>query len=119
MSSEFVVARSDELQSGERKIVTVRGIEIGLFRIGDDYYALPNVCTHQFGPICEGKVTRAILADEQHHWQPFYTYEGEIIACPWHNLEFHIPTGQCLAYPKVRLRRYAVKVEGGEVKIVL
>ena len=44
---------------------------------------------------------------------------GEVVACPWHGLEFHIPTGQCLAYRNLRLRHYTVKVNGDEIKIVL
>ena len=119
MSAEYVVARSDELNPGERKIVRVKGVEIGLFRIGDQYYALPNICTHQFGPLCRGKVGMAIVADESSRWEPVFRYDGEVLACPWHALEFHIPTGQCLAYPNVKLRRYMVKVDGNDVKIIL
>ena|SRR5579871_6665460 len=116
---EYVVARADELPPGGRKIVTVRNLEIGLFRLGDEYVALPNVCTHQFGPLCTGKVGATIVATAETDWQPRLAYENEVIACPWHGLEFLIRSGQCLAYPNVRLRRYPVKVEGGEVKLVL
>lgn len=119
MSAEYVVARRDELKPGERKIVQVRGIEIGLFRVGDDYYALPNICTHQFGPLCNGKVGTALIADEASLWEAVFRYDGEVLACPWHALEFHIPTGQCLAYPSVKLRRYTVTVDGDDVKIIL
>ena len=34
-----------------------------------------------------------------------------MIACPWHGLEYHVPTGRCLAYPAHPLRRYAVDVD--------
>jgi nitrite reductase (NADH) small subunit len=119
VSAEYVVARSDELQPGQRKVVKVRGIEIGLFRIGDEYHALPNICTHQFGPLCAGKVGAAIISDRDSAWGPEFRYDGEVVCCPWHGLEFHVPTGQCLAYPETRLRKYTVKVEGDDVKIVL
>jgi nitrite reductase (NADH) small subunit len=116
---EYVIARNDELANGERKIVTIGSAQIGLFRIDDNFYALPNVCTHQFGPLCRGSLGPAIFADASTGWKPEYRLEGQVISCPWHNLEFHVPTGQCLAYPQVHLRKYLVKVEGDEVKIVL
>ena len=39
--------------------------------------------------------------------------EGRIVVCPWHSLEFDITTGQCLAYPRVKLRRYPGDSRGG------
>ncbi len=116
---EHVVARVDELKPGDRKIVTVRGVQIGLFRVGDDYYALPNICWHQYGPVCTGKVGSAIIADASTGWEPQYFYNGEVLTCPWHGLEYRVTTGQCVAYPKVRLRQYPVKVDGDEIKIIL
>jgi len=44
---------------------------------------------------------------------------GEVVACPWRGREFHISTGQCLAYRNLRLRHYTVKVNRDEIKIVL
>ncbi len=116
---EQVVARVGELQPGERKIVTVGRVRIGLFRVGDAYYALPDVCPHQFGPLCSGKVGGAVVASASTDWQPDWAYDGEVVACPWHGLEFHIPTGQCLAYPNLRLRQYPVRVEGDEIVVTV
>jgi nitrite reductase (NADH) small subunit len=45
--------------------------------------------------------------------------DGEVLVCPWHGLEYHIPTGQCLAFPNIKLRRYDVSVEDGQVVIRL
>ena len=117
--AEHVVARVGELRPGDRKLVTIGRVQIGLFRVGDAYYALPNICPHQFGPVCTGKVGGAIVASAATDWQPDWAFDGEVVACPWHGLEFHIPTGKCLAYPDVQLRQYPVKVEGNDVKIVL
>ena len=116
---EYVVARQEELKNGQCKIVTIGNTEIGLFRIDDEYHALPNFCTHQFGPLCRGNLGPALFADASTGWKPVYRHEGQVISCPWHNLEFHVPTGQCLAYPKVRLRKYQVRAEGSEIKILL
>lgn len=119
MPVEYVVATADELPPGGRKIVTIRNLQIGLFRIGNEYYALPNVCTHQFGPLCEGRIGPAIVSSAETEWQPRLVFENEVIACPWHGLEFHIKTGRCLAYPNVRVRSYPIKAEGNEIKVIL
>ncbi|MBI2941489.1 MAG: Rieske (2Fe-2S) protein [Chloroflexi bacterium] len=117
--AEYVVARADELKPGDRKLVAVGRIQVVLFRVGDAYHALPNICPHQFGPICEGKITGAIMANADTGWEPGWFHDGEVLVCPWHGLEFRITTGQCLAYPNVRLRQYPVIVDGDDVKIAL
>jgi nitrite reductase (NADH) small subunit len=117
--AEHIVARADELKPGERKVVTIGRTQIGVFRIGDEYFALPNICPHQFGPLCGGKISGAIIATASTRWEPEWFYDGEVVACPWHGLEFRVTTGQCLAYPNVRLRRYPVTVDGDDVKVVL
>jgi nitrite reductase/ring-hydroxylating ferredoxin subunit len=116
---EHVVALVTELQPGDHKIVTIGRLTIGLFRIGDDYHALPNICPHQYGPLCAGGVGGAVKADASTGWQPTWRYEGEVVTCPWHGLEVHVTTGHCLAYPKIRLRKYRVKIEADEVRVVL
>ena len=110
--ADHVVARVDELGAGERRIVRAGRVEIGVFNVGGRYYALPNVCAHQFGPLCEGKVTGTLVAGAETAWRPAWVQEGEILTCPWHALEFDITTGRCIAYPKVKLRQYPVRVEG-------
>jgi len=51
-------------------------------------------------------------------WAREWALEGEVIACPWHGLEYHVPTGRCLAYPEIRIRRYDVTVEGDDVVVI-
>jgi nitrite reductase/ring-hydroxylating ferredoxin subunit len=43
--------------------------------------------------------------------------EGEILVCPWHALEYDLTTGRCLAYPRVKLRQFPVRVEGEHVVV--
>lgn len=116
--AEHIVARVGELQPGDRKIVTLRGVKVGLFRVGADYYALRSVCPHQYGPVCEGKVSVAVIINAESDWQPTLQLRGDVVACPWHGLEFRISTGECLAFPDVRLRRYPVKIDGDDIKII-
>lgn len=109
----------EELPDGSRRIVDTGRREVGVFNVGGELYALPNVCSHQLGPLCEGKISGTLVTSEENEWVPRWEYEGEVITCPWHGLEFHIKTGRCLAHPEVRLRSYEVLVEDGMVKLLV
>jgi nitrite reductase/ring-hydroxylating ferredoxin subunit len=97
--------------------VVVNGREIGIFHLQDGFYALPNLCPHQIGPLCKGRVSGTLASTAATNWKLQWVNDGEIVTCPWHGLEYHIPTGQCLAYPEIKLRSYEVWVEDGEVKL--
>ncbi|HWE61911.1 MAG TPA: Rieske 2Fe-2S domain-containing protein, partial [Chloroflexota bacterium] len=60
--AEYVVGRIDDLPQGSRRIVRAGRLEIGVFNVEGRYYALPNVCAHQFGPLCEGVITGTLVA---------------------------------------------------------
>jgi len=117
--TEIVVGRVDELPPGTHKVVEAGRRSIGVFNIGGRFYGLPNLCPHQTGPLCEGRcATGTLAADASTGWRPQWVMEDEVIACPWHGLEYHVPTGQCLAYPEITLRRYPVEVRGDEVVVI-
>ena len=117
--AEYVVGTVDELPEGAKRVVKVDGVEIGVFNVKGAYYALPNHCLHQGGPVCEGNVGATILATRASGWKPEFAHEGEILVCPWHGLEFNITTGRCLARRAARLRQYRVKVDGGQIRVVV
>jgi nitrite reductase (NADH) small subunit len=119
MSEAFVVASVAEVPEGRHIVVQVRGREIGVFNVGGRYYALPNACFHQGGPVCRGATSGTVIATAQTGWQRAWAHEGEIVTCPWHALEFNVTTGQCLAYPHRRLPIWEVKVEGTQLVVLL
>lgn len=107
-----------EFPEGSHKVVKIGGREIGIFNIKGEFYGLPNVCPHQTGPLCEGKfLTGTMISNEETDWKPEWIHDEEIIICPWHGLEYHVPTGQCIAFPKIKVRRYEVFLENDKVKV--
>ena len=60
---KHVVATVDEIPPGERKIVEIGGRSLGVFNIKGEFYALRNICPHQGGPLCEGRLTGLVMAD--------------------------------------------------------
>jgi nitrite reductase (NADH) small subunit len=118
--SEIVVGKLADFPQGTHRVVRAGRREIGVFNIGGDLYALPNICPHQTGPLCEGRIaTGTLLANAETDWKRRWVLEDEVIACPWHGLEYHVPTGQCLAYPEITLRRYPVSVRDGDIVVTI
>ena len=118
--TEVVVGRLAEFPAGTHKVVRANGRQIGVFNIAGTLYALPNICPHQTGPLCAGRIaTGTLKADADSGWKPRWVMADEVIACPWHGLEYHVPTGQCLAYPEIALRRYPVSVRDGDVVVTI
>jgi 3-phenylpropionate/trans-cinnamate dioxygenase ferredoxin subunit len=108
-----VVARADEIAPGKSKIVTVKGREIGIFKVGDGYYGLINRCPHQGAPLCRGEIVSRLVAPVPGDYR--LTRPGEMLRCPWHCWEFDIRTGQSLCDPNsVQARAFNVAVEPGK-----
>ena len=115
---KHLVGDLSEFPENSHKVVKVGRREIGIFNIGGEFYGLPNICPHQTGPLCEGKTTTGTLVARKDNDGRFeWDYEGEIVACPWHGLEYHVPTGRCLAFSNIKVRTYEVVVEDGKVKV--
>ena len=117
---EHVVGDVSDFPAGTHRVVRVGRREIGIFNVAGRLYGLPNICPHQTGPLCEGKpALGTLIANAEGNWKFEWVSEGEIVACPWHGLEYHVPSGRCLAFPEISLRRYEVLVEDGKVKVRL
>jgi len=109
---KHVVATTDELPPGTRKLVTIRGREIGIFNVAGDYYALINRCPHEGAALCKGKLVGRMESDKPGEYR--LTRPGEMLRCPWHGWEFDLRTGQSWCDPEhTYVRSYQVSVEPG------
>ena len=109
---KYVVATVDEIRPGQRKLVEVGGLSIGVFNLNGEFFALRNRCPHQGGPLCEGKLWGLLEASRPGEFA--YSRPGEILSCGWHGWEFDVRTGQSWCDPRrLRARTYAVHVEPG------
>ena len=115
--ARHIVGTVAEIPSGQRKIVEVNGISIGVFNVKGTYYALRNRCPHQGAPLCQGSIKGTTLPSPPGEY--IWAREGEILRCPWHGWEFDILTGRSIFNPhKVHVKSYEVSVEplDGETK---
>lgn len=114
--TNYVVATTDEIPPGSRKLVTVRGRNIAVFNVDGDYLAILDRCPHQGGSLCKGKQGGLISSDEPGSYR--YTRKGEIIRCPWHGWEFDLRTGQSYCDPtRSYVKSYTTSVEPGTALI--
>jgi nitrite reductase/ring-hydroxylating ferredoxin subunit len=110
---KVVVAPLAEFKPGDRRIVTIGGRSIGVFRIGDRFYGIRNRCPHQGGPLCVGRLAPWARSSGPGDFR----MEDEItlLACPWHGWEYDIETGQSFLGPgEPGVKSYDVTVEPGD-----
>lgn len=95
----FTVARTTEIVSGRARVVFLRGIEIALFNVNGDFYAVDNLCPHEGGPLVAG------------------TVGGRVLTCPWHRWQFDLKTGCSPVNPAIHVQTYPVQIEDERIKI--
>ena len=114
---ELRLALTDAPAHGERRMVELGGHRIGLYRIGEELHALADRCPHRGAPLCSsGRIATAI---ELRDGRPVLGAPETLVRCPWHKWDFDIATGRCAVDARLRVRRYAVRVEGDEVVVTL
>jgi len=117
LPDKHLVAAVEDIPPGGRKILKVKGREVGVFNLDGEYYALKNVCIHQGARVCLGRVTGTTLPSEVYEFK--YGMEGRILRCPWHGWEYDITTGRSLFDEKVGVVKYPVSVEDGQIYITM
>ena len=96
--------KTREVKPGTSRRVDVDGHRIAIVRIGDDWYAIGDECSHADWSLSEGEV-----------WED----ECEI-ECPKHGSTFSLTTGEPQTLPATQpVRVYAVRVDGDDVLVTL
>lgn len=93
------VCAVEDLKPGEAvKYAAARPVAV--FRVGDDFYATDDTCTHAQSSLSEGYI------------------EGDTVECAFHGARFCLRTGKVLMLPATQpLRTYPVKVDEGQVLV--
>jgi nitrite reductase (NADH) small subunit len=117
--AEHIIGPVSDFPPGSHRVVKIGRVAIGVFNVGGRFHALPNVCPHQFGPLCEGTVNGTTACSAATGWQFAWVRQGEIVTCPWHGIEFDIATGRSLSSPRLKVRTYPIIVESGQVKVTI
>ena len=104
MSVSLTLCKTDELKPGEAKRFDHKGYRIALVRIGDDFYAIGDRCSHADVSLAQGDV-----------------YEKECeIECWKHGSTFSLKTGKAQNLPAIKpVPTYEVAVTDGDVVVTL
>ena len=94
------VAATSDVPVNQCRVFTAGDISIALANVNGEFYAVDNLCTHDNGPLGEGRVDR------------------NTIECPRHGARFDVTDGRATCMPAiVPVRVYPVRVENGELQI--
>jgi 3-phenylpropionate/trans-cinnamate dioxygenase ferredoxin subunit len=99
--AEFIkVANVEDISPGSVKVVNVEDVQVVLCNVGNKFYAVADLCSHDNGPLGEGE-----LIDAE-------------IECPRHGARFDLVTGNPTCLPAViPIPVYEVEVRGQEIWI--
>ena len=100
---DFVrAAKLSELDATDRLLVEVDDRIVALFKVDGEVFCIDDVCTHDGGPLSDGKL------------------ENHTIACPRHGAKFDIRTGKALTMPATEdTLAHQVQVRDGWVWVKL
>ena len=113
MAERRILAEVKEIPPGERKLVKVGKREIGIFNVDGQFHAFANVCVHEGGPVCLGKIGGTNLPSDTHTY--VRGMEGRVIRCPWHRWEFNLVDGRAVFDERIKLVKYDTQVKDGKV----
>jgi nitrite reductase (NADH) small subunit/3-phenylpropionate/trans-cinnamate dioxygenase ferredoxin subunit len=98
--SEFEsVGKVADFEDGRGRAVPVDGRMVAVFRRGDQWYAIDDLCPHMGASLAEGYV------------------EDDTVTCPWHAWRFCIKDGAWEDNPRVKVECFEVKIEGDDVLV--
>lgn len=90
------------IKPGERFVMEIEGNGIILFCVGDEYYAINHICSHEYQFLDNAEL------------------EGYQITCPAHGAKFDIRNGNALSLPAVeKIQSFPVRVIDGMIEILI
>lgn len=95
---EVPVSRLEDLPANTARHVKVGKNDIALARVGDEVFAISNLCRHAFGPLSEGFV------------------DGYFLVCPWHGWRYDVRDGTT-DHPNADVRTFPVSISDGVVHV--
>jgi 3-phenylpropionate/trans-cinnamate dioxygenase ferredoxin component len=101
----FVMALQRVCSRSELAVAGVRRLEeppVAVFSVEGKYFAISDVCTHEWARLSDGEV------------------DGEIVTCPLHGACFSLSTGEALSLPAIDpVETFAVVVQGDDIFVEL
>lgn len=101
MAEWIDVAPEAELVPGTFRVVDVDDVMVAVFNLDGAFYAIEDVCTHDYGQLTGGPI------------------DHDEITCPRHGARFNIKTGEAMCPPAYEpVATFRVRVEQGIVQVI-
>ncbi len=102
MTEYVTVAVASDVRPGRTRAVELGSLCLLLCNVDGSFYAVADVCTHDRGPLGEGRL------------------RGSTIECPRHGARFDVRDGSVVAPPAVRaLPTFTVRVVEDQVEVAV
>ncbi len=99
MALQRVCSRSELLPGGVKRLDEP---PIAVFSVEGSYFAISDVCTHEWARLSDGQV------------------DGETVTCPLHGACFSLSTGEALSLPAIEpVETFAVVLQGDDIYVEL
>ena len=100
MSDWVNVTAEDQLADGERIVVDVDDVNVVIFNLNGEFFAIEDICSHDGSEIASGCL------------------KGSEIECPRHGARFNIRTGEVTAPPAYEpIDTFPVQVVEGVIQV--
>jgi 3-phenylpropionate/trans-cinnamate dioxygenase ferredoxin subunit len=91
---------TDQVRTGTSRRCVLDGDAVLVCNVGGEFFAIADVCTHDHGPLGDGKL------------------RGNVIECPRHGARFDVRDGAVKAPPAIRaVTTFPVRVRDGNVEV--
>jgi len=102
MAEKVLVAPKEEFGSGSYKTVFAANTNVAVFNLGDEFFAIEDVCTHDGGQLTGGEVG------------------GEEVICPRHGARFCIKDGEARTPPAFEdVETFDTEIQDGNVYVLI
>jgi nitrite reductase/ring-hydroxylating ferredoxin subunit len=88
-----------DVPEGAGQEVVADGRIFAVYNLTGEFHVLDGICPHAGGPLGKGSL------------------RGDVVTCPWHGWQFHIPTGQHALTPRICARRYNTRIQNGQLQV--
>jgi ferredoxin-nitrite reductase len=86
--------KAQDIAEGRAKLLRARGEEMAVFKSDGQLYGIQNICPHEGGQLCNGRV------------------EAGQVVCPLHGYKFDLKTGACATDPKLKVKVFRLVAQG-------
>jgi len=93
------VCKVGDIPEGQGQAFNVGGTTVAVFNTPDGYHAISDFCPHQGASLATGHC------------------DDGVVYCPWHAWGFQLSDGAWLDNPRVKVDRFEVKAENGEILV--